>query len=87
MAKDDNKKPAGDVRFIKPPNVLKQKVGKGGIVSQADDRQEAVIQVTRAAECLGLERAGLIESPITGTDGNQEFLALWRLSRGLSSKD
>ncbi|MGZ3699911.1 MAG: TlyA family rRNA (cytidine-2'-O)-methyltransferase, partial [Bdellovibrionota bacterium] len=43
------------------------------------DRQEAVDRVSRFAETLGLVRLGLIESPITGTEGNKEFLAHWKL--------
>jgi 23S rRNA (cytidine1920-2'-O)/16S rRNA (cytidine1409-2'-O)-methyltransferase len=67
------------ITLIKPQfEVGREKVGKGGIVSSDPDRQEAVEQVTRAGETLGLRRLGLIESPITGTQGNREFLAHWR---------
>jgi 23S rRNA (cytidine1920-2'-O)/16S rRNA (cytidine1409-2'-O)-methyltransferase len=31
-------------------------------------------EVTRAAAEVGLNRAGLTESPITGAEGNREFL-------------
>jgi 23S rRNA (cytidine1920-2'-O)/16S rRNA (cytidine1409-2'-O)-methyltransferase len=68
------------IALIKPQfEVGREKVGKGGIVRSEEDRQAAVAKVTTFAETIGLERRGLIESPITGTDGNQEFLAHWKL--------
>ena len=68
------------VCLIKPQfEVGRGKVGKGGIVRSETDRQEAVTKVTTFAESIGLAQRGLIESPITGTDGNQEFLAHWTL--------
>lgn len=67
------------IALIKPQfEVGRDKVGKGGIVTSETDRQEAVHQVSRHAESLGLRRLGLIESPITGTQGNKEFLAHWK---------
>ena len=49
-------------------------IGKGGIVRSAEARKAAVMKVLeRAAECF-LEPCGLIESPITGGDGNIEYL-------------
>lgn len=69
------------ITLIKPQfEVGKEKVGKGGIVSSEEDRQEAVSRLTRFAKSLGLDRRGLIDSPITGTQGNKEFLAHWKLS-------
>jgi 23S rRNA (cytidine1920-2'-O)/16S rRNA (cytidine1409-2'-O)-methyltransferase len=67
------------ITLIKPQfEVGREKVGKGGIVSSEEDRQEVVERLTRFGETLGLRRVGLIESPITGTDGNKEFLAHWK---------
>jgi 23S rRNA (cytidine1920-2'-O)/16S rRNA (cytidine1409-2'-O)-methyltransferase len=67
------------ITLIKPQfEVGKEKVGKGGIVTDEADRQEVVQRVTAFGETLGLRRVGLIESPITGTDGNKEFLAHWK---------
>jgi 23S rRNA (cytidine1920-2'-O)/16S rRNA (cytidine1409-2'-O)-methyltransferase len=69
------------ITLIKPQfEVGREKVGKGGIVASEEDRQEVVERVTRFGETLGLRRVGLIESPITGTDGNKEFLAHWKLT-------
>jgi 23S rRNA (cytidine1920-2'-O)/16S rRNA (cytidine1409-2'-O)-methyltransferase len=68
------------ITLIKPQfEVGKDKVGKGGIVTSEADRQEAVDRVFRFGETLGLKAQGLIESPITGTQGNKEFLAHWKL--------
>lgn len=68
------------ITLIKPQfEVGREKVGKGGIVTNETDRIEAVRTVTEASETLGLRRVDLIESPITGTDGNKEFLAHWKL--------
>ena len=74
-------KPESDwITLIKPQfEVGKEKVGKGGIVTSAEDQQEAIQGITRFGETLGLIRKGLIESPITGTQGNKEFLAHWQL--------
>lgn len=67
------------ITLIKPQfEVGKEKVGKGGIVTSEDDRQEAVRRLVRFGETLGLKPTGLIESPITGTQGNKEFLAHWK---------
>lgn len=67
------------VTLIKPQfEVGPQNVGKGGIVTDEAKRLESVERVTRFAESLGLERLGLVESSITGTDGNQEYLAWWK---------
>jgi 23S rRNA (cytidine1920-2'-O)/16S rRNA (cytidine1409-2'-O)-methyltransferase len=77
------------ITLIKPQfEVGKEKVGKGGIVTSDDDRQEAVERLARFGETLGLRRLGLIESPITGTQGNKEFLAHWKLQHepGMSSR-
>lgn len=74
------------ITLIKPQfEVGKDKVGKGGIVTSEEDRQEAVSRLVTFGETLGLRQLGLIESPITGTQGNKEFLAHWKLSTGSAS--
>ena len=42
-------------------------------------RLHAVEEVNNAARALGIEVVNVIESPITGAEGNVEFLALYRL--------
>jgi 23S rRNA (cytidine1920-2'-O)/16S rRNA (cytidine1409-2'-O)-methyltransferase len=67
------------VALIKPQfQVGKGKVGRGGIVRDEGLRREAVKSVVRFAESIGLRAIGTIESPITGTDGNIEYLAYFR---------
>ena len=56
-------------------------VGKGGIVRNADVQSRVVNEVTAAAVQLGFVSAGTIESPITGMEGNREFLLHLRLAQ------
>ena len=72
-------KPGGQiVSLIKPQfEVGKEKIGKGGIVKDEEARQAAVDKVVAAAKAAGLDHAGTIFSPIEGTKGNKEFLALF----------
>jgi len=51
-------------------------VESGGIVRDARVHERVVEEVTQAAADAGLARRGLTPSPITGAEGNQEFL-LW----------
>lgn len=71
-------KPGGRIiALIKPQfEVGKGEVGKGGIVRDPADHQRVIEDVCRTAQAMGLEVAGLCESPITGADGNREFLIL-----------
>jgi 23S rRNA (cytidine1920-2'-O)/16S rRNA (cytidine1409-2'-O)-methyltransferase len=65
------------VCLIKPQFELEREdISKGGIVRDSALHERAIAKIrTFATEYLGLEWRGLIASPITGTDGNQEFLA------------
>jgi 23S rRNA (cytidine1920-2'-O)/16S rRNA (cytidine1409-2'-O)-methyltransferase len=63
------------VALIKPQfEVGKGQVGKGGIVRDAAARDEAVERVRRFVQEQGFEVKGIILSPITGQDGNVEYL-------------
>jgi 23S rRNA (cytidine1920-2'-O)/16S rRNA (cytidine1409-2'-O)-methyltransferase len=66
------------IPLIKPQFELEREdIGKGGIVRDAVLHDRAVEKIrTFVTEELGREWRGLIDSPITGTDGNREFLAL-----------
>jgi 23S rRNA (cytidine1920-2'-O)/16S rRNA (cytidine1409-2'-O)-methyltransferase len=68
--------PGGDlITLVKPQfEAGRDDVGKGGIVRDEAVQHRVVEAVTAAAAGLGLGRAGLIESPITGMEGNREFL-------------
>jgi 23S rRNA (cytidine1920-2'-O)/16S rRNA (cytidine1409-2'-O)-methyltransferase len=68
------------ITLIKPQfEVGKDRIGKGGIVNSESDRTSVVDHITKFAETLGLNRLGLIESPIEGADGNKEYLSYWKL--------
>ena len=41
------------------------------------EHERVIREVNDAAERLGLHVCGLIDSPITGQDGNREFLACY----------
>jgi 23S rRNA (cytidine1920-2'-O)/16S rRNA (cytidine1409-2'-O)-methyltransferase len=68
--------PGGSVVALVKPQFESQRdeVGKGGIVRDDGVRQRVVDEVVAAAHALGLTRAGITESPITGMEGNREYL-------------
>jgi 23S rRNA (cytidine1920-2'-O)/16S rRNA (cytidine1409-2'-O)-methyltransferase len=68
--------PPGDiVALVKPQfEAGRHDVGKGGIVRDARVHERVIAEVTDAAVALGLSRAGMSESPITGMEGNREYL-------------
>jgi 23S rRNA (cytidine1920-2'-O)/16S rRNA (cytidine1409-2'-O)-methyltransferase len=68
--------PGGDViALVKPQfEAGRAEVGKGGIVRDVEVQRRVVEAVGAAAGELGLIRAGMVESPITGMEGNREFL-------------
>ena len=60
--------------LIKPQFELQREdVGRGGIVSDPALHEKAQRKVADFVEAQGHSVAGLVASPITGTDGNQEF--------------
>jgi 23S rRNA (cytidine1920-2'-O)/16S rRNA (cytidine1409-2'-O)-methyltransferase len=62
------------VILIKPQfEVGKGQVGKGGIVRSPELHREACIRVEIAVKRLGF-KTSIMQSPITGAEGNQEFL-------------
>jgi 23S rRNA (cytidine1920-2'-O)/16S rRNA (cytidine1409-2'-O)-methyltransferase len=69
--------PDGDVVALVKPQFesRREEVGKGGIVRDPAIHARVLDEVTAAADTVGLTRHGLVESPITGTEGNREFLA------------
>ncbi len=72
-------KPGGlIIALIKPQfEVGKELVGRGGIVKDPSSHEFALDKVIRAAEANGLSHGGSTESPIEGTKGNREFLAVF----------
>ncbi|MBL0226002.1 MAG: TlyA family RNA methyltransferase [Geobacteraceae bacterium] len=74
-------KPGGRIlALIKPQfEVGKGEVGKGGIVRDPAAHERVVEAVRQTAQEMGLVVGGVCESPITGADGNREFLILLQL--------
>jgi 23S rRNA (cytidine1920-2'-O)/16S rRNA (cytidine1409-2'-O)-methyltransferase len=64
------------VALIKPQfEAGRGNIGKGGIVRDEAVRGAVCREISRwLAEDMGWRVAGLIESPVVGSDGNQEFL-------------
>jgi 23S rRNA (cytidine1920-2'-O)/16S rRNA (cytidine1409-2'-O)-methyltransferase len=64
------------VVLIKPQfEASKEEIGAGGIVRDDNVRQAIVNVVVKGIEQYGFEFVGVVDSPITGTKGNKEFLA------------
>jgi len=63
------------VILVKPQfEAGREHVGKGGIVRDPQAHQQAVDRVTQCVESLGWQAVETISSPITGAEGNREFL-------------
>jgi 23S rRNA (cytidine1920-2'-O)/16S rRNA (cytidine1409-2'-O)-methyltransferase len=69
-------KPGSEIiALIKPQfEAGRDQVGKGGIVRDEAARNAAVGRIVEFMRGLGLEVRGVVPSPITGRDGNVEFL-------------
>ena len=66
------------ISLIKPQfEAGRSAVGKGGIVRRREHREAAIRRVLEGAAASGLSCVGLTVSPITGGDGNIEYLALF----------
>jgi len=63
------------VILVKPQfEAGREHVGKGGIVRDPEAHALAVERVAGCVQALGWEIVGTIPSPITGMEGNREFL-------------
>ena len=68
------------IALIKPQfEVGKDKIGKNGIVKEEEYRSEAIKSVVKEASECGFKIIEVIESPITGTKGNIEYLSLFEM--------
>jgi 23S rRNA (cytidine1920-2'-O)/16S rRNA (cytidine1409-2'-O)-methyltransferase len=66
------------VALVKPQfEAGRSDVGPGGIVRDPAIHARAIEQVTAAALQIGLKRLRMESSPVTGAEGNQEFLVLF----------
>ncbi len=69
------------VALIKPQfEAGREHVGKSGVIRDAAVHANVLREVLTSANGLGFELKGLTYSPITGGEGNIEFLAFWQLS-------
>ena len=67
--------------LIKPQfEVKRAEVGTGGIVREAEKHERVISEVNQAAQQNNLVVRGVIDSPISGADGNKEFLAFYERS-------
>jgi 23S rRNA (cytidine1920-2'-O)/16S rRNA (cytidine1409-2'-O)-methyltransferase len=65
--------------MVKPQfEVGRDRLPRGGVVRDPALRAEAVLDVARAAERLGLGVAGVVASPLPGPSGNVEFFVWLR---------
>ena len=75
------------ISLIKPQfEVGREKISKGGIVKKEKDRLFAANKVIDFAESLGYNCTAFIESPISGGDGNIEYLAIFEKSESKVNK-
>jgi 23S rRNA (cytidine1920-2'-O)/16S rRNA (cytidine1409-2'-O)-methyltransferase len=58
----------------------RDQVGKGGIIRDEQVRRQAIDRTVAAIAGFGVERIGVVPSPIAGQKGNREELAVFRLS-------
>lgn len=69
--------------MIKPQfEAGRERVGKGGIVRDEATRSQVVRECAAALVALGLELAGLFDSPVAGMEGNRETFALLLTAHG-----
>jgi 23S rRNA (cytidine1920-2'-O)/16S rRNA (cytidine1409-2'-O)-methyltransferase len=73
------------VILVKPQfEAGREHVGKGGIVRDAAAHQLAIDKVAACVDSCGWRPVETIASPITGAEGNQEFLLYARKSESES---
>lgn len=67
------------VLLIKPQfEVERHQIARGGIVKNNDIRNSAVQKVVAGVQLYGYSVQGLMQSPVSGADGNIEFLAYFK---------
>ena len=75
------KKDGRVISLIKPQfETTASALGSGGILRDPKARQRAVDGVLRTAEEYGMKLLALVTSPITGGDGNTEYLAYFAVN-------
>ena len=73
-------KPEGNlIVLIKPQfEARREQVGKGGIVKDPAVHEQVIRDIVQGITQEGFSYIGVTDSPITGTDGNKEFLAYFK---------
>jgi 23S rRNA (cytidine1920-2'-O)/16S rRNA (cytidine1409-2'-O)-methyltransferase len=72
------------VGLIKPQfEAGKEHIGKSGVLRDAKIHQEVLTSIVSFASQCGFHLNGITYSPITGAEGNIEFLAYWTLEAQL----
>jgi 23S rRNA (cytidine1920-2'-O)/16S rRNA (cytidine1409-2'-O)-methyltransferase len=68
--------PRGDVVVLVKPQfeVGRERLGRGGVVTSPHEHRRVLVAVRDAALAEGLRLVAVAPSPITGSDGNREFL-------------
>jgi 23S rRNA (cytidine1920-2'-O)/16S rRNA (cytidine1409-2'-O)-methyltransferase len=74
------------IALVKPQfEAGRQAVPRGGVVRDPATHREVLLRFGEHAAAAGFGPEAVIASPVTGADGNREFLALLTLSAGASS--
>jgi len=74
------------VILVKPQfEAGREHVGKGGIVRDPQAHELAIAKVAECVRTLGWQVVGTIPSPVTGVEGNKEFLLYGKKELGASS--
>ncbi len=73
-------KPTGHLLVLVKPQfeAERHEVGRGGVIKDDVIHSQVVKKVTEGISSHGFELEGVIDSPILGTAGNKEFLALFK---------
>lgn len=73
-------KPGGCLLVLIKPQfeARKEQVGRGGIIKDQKIHEEVVQRVTQGIASYNYDISGVIASPILGSEGNKEFLALFK---------
>ncbi|NLY53009.1 MAG: TlyA family RNA methyltransferase [Firmicutes bacterium] len=81
--------PNGEIiALIKPQfEAGRELVGKKGVVRDADVQVDVITKLLAFAEGLELGALGLTYSPITGPEGNIEFLVYWQKGQNSIDRD
>lgn len=82
-------RPGADfVLLVKPQfEAGRSRVGKGGVIRDQQVRRAVMGEVVAGLDALGLGVRDLVVSPITGADGNVEFLVLARIGDATAGDD